>query len=124
MKAECAVLIATPERYERYARWFAQELGVDADDLIAALRARGLDVDSMVLTDNAAQLDLPALIVHSSDDRTTAIEGARRVANAWRGSEFLEVDGLGHSRILRDPAVIERVVAFVHNAKKEPSTQR
>jgi len=113
VKAERAVLIATPERYERYARWFAEEAGVDAGDLIATLKARGLDVDSMVLTDNAAQLDVPALIVHSADDRTTSVEGARRVARAWRDSEFLEVDGLGHSRILRDPAVIDRVIAFI-----------
>jgi pimeloyl-ACP methyl ester carboxylesterase len=53
------------------------------------------------------------LIVHSVDDRTCEVRGARAVAAAWRGSEMLEVDGLGHSRILRDPSVIARVVDFL-----------
>jgi pimeloyl-ACP methyl ester carboxylesterase len=113
MRAERAVLIATPERYERYVRWFAGEAGVDGDALIAALQRRGVDAGSLVLSENAAGLDVPALIVHSADDRTCDVRAARRVAAAWRGSEFLEVDGLGHSRILRDPAVIERITDFV-----------
>lgn len=106
-------LLATPERYERYFRWVAQENGVDGDALIAVLRARGVDVASLVLSENAAFFDVPALIVHSIDDRTCDVSGARRVAAAWRNSELLELDGLGHMRILRDTAAIERVANFV-----------
>jgi pimeloyl-ACP methyl ester carboxylesterase len=106
-------LIATPERYERYFRWVAQENGVDGDALIAVLKARGIDVPSLVLSENAALFDVPALIVHSIDDRTCDVSGARRVAAAWRTSELLELDGLGHNRILRDPTAIERVADFI-----------
>lgn len=93
--------------------WIAEEAGVDAGALLATLEARGVDVSSFVLPLTAETIDVPALIVHSTDDRTCDIRGARRVAAAWRRSEFLEVDGLGHGRILSDPAVIERVVGFV-----------
>jgi pimeloyl-ACP methyl ester carboxylesterase len=112
MRVQRVALIATPERWERYVRWFAHEEGVDAEHLIDTLRARGVDVASLVLPETASAFDVPALIVHSEDDRTCKIEGARRVADAWRGSEFLTVDGLGHMRILKDPAVVERVVHF------------
>ncbi len=106
-------LLASPERYERYVRWFAEENGVDGDALVVALQARGIDVPSLALSENAAQFDTPALIVHSSDDRTCDVRGARRIAAAWRNSDLLEVDGLGHNRILRDPDIIERVANFI-----------
>ncbi len=113
LRVERVALIATPERWERYVRWFAQEEGVDPEHLIDTLRARGVDVASLVLPETASAFDIPALIVHSIDDRTCKIEGARRVAAAWRGSEFLTVGGLGHMRILKDPTVVERVAQFL-----------
>jgi pimeloyl-ACP methyl ester carboxylesterase len=39
MRLQRVALIATPERWERYVRWFAQEEGVDAEHLIDTLRA-------------------------------------------------------------------------------------
>ena len=113
LRVQRVALIATPERWERYVRWFAQEEGVDPERLIDTLRARGVDVASLVLPETASTFDVPALIVHSLDDRTTKIEGAQRVAAAWRGSEFLTVDGLGHMRILKDPAIVDRVAQFI-----------
>jgi pimeloyl-ACP methyl ester carboxylesterase len=113
LRVQRVALIATPERWERYVRWYAQEEGVDAERLIDTLRARGVDTASLVLPENVSAFDTPALIVHSQDDRTCKIEGARRVAAAWRGSEFLTVNGLGHMRILKDAAVVERVAQFI-----------
>lgn len=113
LRVQRVALIATPERWERYVRWYAQEEGVDADRLIDTLRARGVDTASLVLSETVSAFDTPALIVHSQDDRTCKIENARRVAAAWRGSEFLTVDGLGHMRILKDADVVERVAQFM-----------
>jgi pimeloyl-ACP methyl ester carboxylesterase len=113
LRARRVALIATPQRYERFVRWFAGEEGIEVDALIAAFGARGIDVTEFDLPATASRLDVAALVVHSADDRTCELRGARNVAAAWRGSEFLEVDGLGHSRILRDPGVVERVVEFV-----------
>jgi pimeloyl-ACP methyl ester carboxylesterase len=114
-RSRCAVLVATPERYETYIRWVAQEAGVDGDALIETFKARGIDVPSLVLSENAKHMNVPAMIVHSNDDRTCDVNGALRVAAAWPASKVLLVDNLGHMRILRDPTVIESIVSFVTN---------
>jgi hypothetical protein len=35
------------------------------------------------------------------------------IAAAWPGARFMKTQGLGHGRILRDPAVVEAAVAFI-----------
>jgi pimeloyl-ACP methyl ester carboxylesterase len=113
LRVERAVFVATPTRYERWAREFAREGGIDGDALVAALVARGIDVPSLDLVKNVADFELPGLLVHSADDRVTDARGSRAVAAAWRGSRLLCVDGLGHARILRDPAVVAEAARFV-----------
>src|SRR5262249_41302052 len=68
----------------------------------------GLDITSM-----ATELRLPALIVHSTDDREVPVAASRRLAQAWAGSERVQVEGLGHRRLLRNPAAVSQVVGFV-----------
>lgn len=113
LRVDRVALIATPVRYEVFVRYMAGVAGVDPEELIAALISRGVDVPALNLPRQVANYTLPALIVHSADDRTTDPAGARAVAAAWLGSELLLVDGLGHSRILRDSGVIARVVNFL-----------
>jgi pimeloyl-ACP methyl ester carboxylesterase len=113
LRTERAVIIATPTRYERWAREFALESGADPDAVIAALIARGIDVASLDMVKTVSDFTLPALIVHSSDDRVTDARGSRAVSEAWRGSRLRYVEGLGHSRILRDAGVIAEAVDFV-----------
>jgi pimeloyl-ACP methyl ester carboxylesterase len=57
-------------------------------------------------------MSLPALIVHSIDDEQCPFANAQRMAELWKGSELLPVDGLGHRFVAQDAAVLERVVAF------------
>lgn len=55
----------------------------------------------------------PILVVHDSDDREVPIEQAMQIIEAHTGSvDTLVTDGLGHNRILSDPAVVARVVDF------------
>jgi len=68
----------------------------------------GLDITSMV-----SELRVPALIVHSADDREVPLPESRRLAQAWAGAERMQVEGLGHRRLLRNAAVVSRVVDFV-----------
>jgi hypothetical protein len=35
------------------------------------------------------------------------------IAAAWPGAELVTTEGLGHRRILRDPAVVARVTDFL-----------
>jgi pimeloyl-ACP methyl ester carboxylesterase len=98
----------------------AQGLGIDGDALARTFLARGVDVSQLDLPRTAAALDVPALIVHSADDRITAFVGGQAVARAWRGSAFRGVDGLGHRRILRDPETVAAVLAFILDSAPLP----
>jgi hypothetical protein len=52
--------------------------------------------------------------VHDSGDREAPLEQAMQIVEAHSGpTETLITDGLGHSRILSDPAVVERITRFV-----------
>lgn len=67
--------------------------------------------------DNPMRL-LPALgkrvlIVHDRSDRTTPYINSRRVAEQQGSVRLHTTEGLGHKRILADPAVIERVMAHL-----------
>jgi alpha-beta hydrolase superfamily lysophospholipase len=62
----------------------------------------------------ATSRSLPAaLVVHDRLDKEVHFSDGETLAGAWPAAEFVATEGLGHRRILRDPAVIERVVAQV-----------
>jgi hypothetical protein len=60
---------------------------------------------------------VPMLIVHDNSDREVEVHQALKIAEAHPGAELLLTDGLGHARILRDPAVVDAIAAF---ARREP----
>lgn len=82
-------------------------------------RRTGHALDEYVLPERAAvRTDLPeALIVHDREDPVVRIANGRALAGAWRGAEIVETSGLGHNKILRDPAVVARITAFVAGEK-------
>src|SRR5262245_29500586 len=61
----------------------------------------------------AAALTAPALVVHDRGDAEVPWQHGAALARAWRGSEMLMTEGLGHRRILRDPDVVAAAVAFI-----------
>jgi pimeloyl-ACP methyl ester carboxylesterase len=60
----------------------------------------------------------PTLVVADRSDRQTPYADAADFAQAV-AAELVTTEGLGHRRILRDPAVIQRVVDFVTPASEE-----
>ena len=54
----------------------------------------------------------PVLVVHDRDDREVPYASADRIVRAWPSATLVATSGLGHRRLLRDPDVIRRVVAF------------
>jgi pimeloyl-ACP methyl ester carboxylesterase len=61
----------------------------------------------------APALTAPVLVVHDRGDAEVPWQHGAALARAWRGSEMLMTEGLGHRRILRDPDVVAAAVAFV-----------
>jgi pimeloyl-ACP methyl ester carboxylesterase len=55
----------------------------------------------------------PTLLIHDRDDRSTPVQHGTAIAAAWPGSQLHITAGLGHNRLLSDPAVVARVVDFV-----------
>ena len=117
LAAQRAVLISAPAYYDRYARGFAAAAGLDAAGTEAMLAllgdAMGVDVREVSLPRRAPQLRQAALFIHSADDRVVAIEDSLASAAAWPRAHHLRVDGLGHRRILADPAVVATTIAFI-----------
>jgi pimeloyl-ACP methyl ester carboxylesterase len=70
----------------------------------------GLAVEDMDLA-RLLDLDPPALVaVHDREDTETPYDASRRLINRWRDARLVTTHGLGHNRILRDPAVVRTVV--------------
>lgn len=55
----------------------------------------------------------PVLVVHDRDDREVPVEQGIAIAHAWPESTLVTTTGLGHRRILRDPVVLDAIVASV-----------
>lgn len=117
LEAGRVVLIASPANYARQTRATALALGVvetsDFAHLADELIRLGTELPIMDLPSFAERLTQPALLFHSSDDRIVAIGEAREIARYWRGSRLVELDGLGHGRILGDAGVIGEAVRFL-----------
>ena len=112
-----AVLISGPTAVEPYLQRFAQVLG--ASEATRAALQRRLRVllerarlSSVELTGVAPRLETRALIIHDRSDREVPFLSAQALHRAWAGSELMATEGLGHRRLLADPAVVEKAVRF------------
>jgi pimeloyl-ACP methyl ester carboxylesterase len=69
-------------------------------------------VDVRLLARGAAPV--PLLVIHDRADRETWHAHTVELAESWRGpATMVSTDGLGHRRLLTDPAVVRQVVEFV-----------
>jgi pimeloyl-ACP methyl ester carboxylesterase len=62
---------------------------------------------------HVAHLDTQALIVHDRADAEVPFRNGVRLAEAWPSARLFETSGLGHRRVLRDPAVVAHVTSFL-----------
>ena len=79
-------------------------VGVPLNEFDARVQARHVDA-------------LPTLVITDRGDRQTPYADVVDFAGTI-GAPLVTTEGLGHRKILRDPAVVERVVEFV-GAKSE-----
>lgn len=61
------------------------------------------------------QLDPLGLVIHDRADRRIPFSEAQDLAQAWPSAQLIATDGLGHSRILRDPDVANHLVHFARS---------
>lgn len=117
-KPQALVMIGSPGSLESMVRRLTAWLGL-SEAAIANLRSRmlaraGLDwpaVDARVI--NPALAGVRGLLIHDQQDQEVPIGQARYNLRHWPGAELRITDGLGHRRLLRDPAVLAGVQDFV-----------
>ena len=71
---------------------------------------------------NVRELALPALVIHDQHDSDVPWQQGEAVASAWPGARFMQTQGLGHQRILRDHEVVQTSVKFLAEAAPSTST--
>ncbi len=71
------------------------------------LAPEALDIDLL-----AADIGQPMLVVHDRDDAVIPFGDGERIARATRAQLFA-TRGLGHRHLLRDEAVLDRIVGFL-----------
>ncbi|HEY2629037.1 MAG TPA: alpha/beta fold hydrolase [Usitatibacter sp.] len=114
-----AVLVAPPISLQRYSRFFARRVGI-TEPVRRAMQERferryGYRWDDFELPASVAQMRGQGLVIHDEDDRDVVIASGLALSRAWPGARFIGTKGLGHRRILRDPAVVAHTVDFVNS---------
>lgn len=59
----------------------------------------------------ASELAIPGLLIHDEQDHETSVKHSRRIHNAWKGSQLVTTQGLGHN--LKSLEIVDRVFNFV-----------
>lgn len=117
-KARAMVFVAPMASPSVYKKVFHDALGLDDDVLQRfdrlterrfGFRWEDLEVPAMA----ARAATPPLLVVHDRDDAETSWSEGAAIADAWPRAMLHSTDGLGHRRVLRDPAVIDLVTEFV-----------
>ena len=93
------------------------------DRMVARLEAQfAISSAGMEVAQTAASRSVPLLVVHDSDDTRVPFDLGRTLVEAWPGAKLHATSGLGHQRVLADPAVVDELVRFVSAgpAKVEP----
>jgi pimeloyl-ACP methyl ester carboxylesterase len=117
LQADAAVLLAPGAEPLYFARRLAKWLGLSPPRVEGMLRRVQqrlggawveLEVRNLVRA-----LDVPMLLLQDPEDTEVPWAHGEAIAAAWPGARLEAVPGLGHSRLLRDPAVIARAVAHL-----------
>jgi pimeloyl-ACP methyl ester carboxylesterase len=119
--ANRVVMICPPIDVRDFTRQLSEalSLGETVRARVEARLARRLGVapEQLHVETLAARMTTPLLLVHDEDDREVHIRCSERIAASWPGAELIRTRGLGHRRILKDPAVIAAAVRFVAAVK-------
>jgi pimeloyl-ACP methyl ester carboxylesterase len=54
-----------------------------------------------------------ALVVHDEQDQVVPFSEAKAIFEAWDNASLLVCNGLGHYRLMKDPALVQRVTDFI-----------
>lgn len=110
------VLIAPPASPRAYTHYFAKVFGL-AEATRSAMQKRIEAREGMLMRQFepaaiAPRLRVATLVVHDRGDAINAFADGQAYAHAIQGAQLVATEGLGHRKVLQDPAVIAKVVMF------------
>lgn len=115
--ASRVALISAPSSLKRELQRFASAVGLSERGtraFIASVENRvGRPAADFDVRHVVGKVGLPLLLVHDQNDRQIPVVEAARTAHMLPGAELMVTQGLGHNRLLADPAVVRAVVGFV-----------
>src|ERR1051325_9862260 len=112
------VFVAPFARVSHYVALFQRTLAL-SDSVITRFRADteaqfGFAWERLEVPAIATRIPTPpVLVIHDKGDRETSWQDGADVAASWPNATLVTTTGLGHNRILRDPAVVEAITDFV-----------
>jgi pimeloyl-ACP methyl ester carboxylesterase len=114
---DAAVFVAPPADVFGPAARFAAELGLSPrvlEKMRGCIEERvGVPWSAFDLVRLAPSLRAPLLVFHDRGDGEIPWQCGAQVAHAWPQARLETTDGLGHRRIVRDPAVVTETAAFI-----------
>lgn len=115
-----AVLISMPRDATYLMELYLDALGASPRVRTAVrlgfARRYGLDIDELSGLRNAARITCPVLVVHDESDESVPVDHAYALQRVLPRGALLVTRGLGHNRLLRDPATVDAVIAFLATA--------
>ena len=125
LMVERAVFLSPPLSPADYTRQFGEMFGL-SDSVVEGLRARIEERflrkwDDYSLANTAPRMTAPLLVIHDREDVETPWTGGARLAELWPGARLMTTAGLGHRRVLREPATVEAATHFIlENVHERP----
>lgn len=117
LQLDAAALVAPPRTPRSFLDGFGDALGLRSrtrEGLRRHIERRvGVPWEELDIPNVAPSFRAPALVVHDRADGEVSFHDGAAIASAWPGARLHPTEGLGHRRVLRDPAVVDEVTSFV-----------
>jgi len=117
LPAQRLVLLAPPASPREYTRLFAQVFGLSEANrsrMQALIEAReGALMAQFEPRAVGARIAAPTLVVHDRADPINRFADGQAYAQEIAGARLRPTEGLGHRKLLKDPAVLQEVADFL-----------
>ncbi|REE82334.1 pimeloyl-ACP methyl ester carboxylesterase [Lutibacter oceani] len=77
------------------------------------LKKFGEDIDNYSASIASKDVKIPVLVIHDTEDKEVSVRCGYNIRQNLEQGEILITNGLGHTRILKDNKVINRIIEFI-----------